>query len=446
MNPLHPDDPDFSPPDNPRERLGNSPRRPRHPKEQGIGYSFRAFRHSNYRLFWFGALASNTGSWLSNLTVPYVLYSLTGSVLWVALAAVAQFVPGVVLGPLGGSLADRYDRRKVIIYTQSGLAVVALLMWANWASGLQDPALLLWLIALVGVLNGLNMPAWQSFVSDLVPREDLLSAVTLNSLQFNAARSLGPAIAGILLAGLGPSWAFFLNAVSFLFVIAALLIVTNGIAASKDKPDRGVFGQFLQALNYVRTQPGIVMGILISVMIGLLGNPLFQLTVVFAEDIFRVGPTGLGLLNAALGVGAVIAAPLVSGWSRFLPTGLVAQWGLTAYGLGLIAFGLTDHFVLALVSLVLVGASFLSVISGVNTSIQLIVTDDMRGRVFAVRHMFFTASMPAGAVLQGLLADFWGVQATVILAGSVMLAGVLALSLIRGRSGFRGLDDRLDAG
>ena len=199
--------PYFSPPDSPRDNLGNSPKRPKQPKEQGIGYSFRAFRHSNYRLFWFGALASNTGTWLSNLTVPYVLYSLTGSALWVALAAVAQFVPGVVLGPLGGSLADRYDRRKVIIYTQSGLAVVALLMWANWASGLQDPILLLWLIAWVGVLNGLNIPAWQSFVSDLVPREDLLSAVTLNSLQFNAARSLGPALAGVLLAGLGPSWA-----------------------------------------------------------------------------------------------------------------------------------------------------------------------------------------------------------------------------------------------
>jgi MFS family permease len=427
----------------------NAPRTqqaPKLPKEQGLAYSFRAFRHRNYRLFWFGALASNTGTWLSNLTVPYVLYSLTGSALWVALATVVQFVPGIILGPLGGSLADRYNRRKVMLSTQTGLAAVAALMWANWASGLQDPVLLLCLIGLIGVFNGLNMPSWQSFVNDLVPREDLPSAITLNSMQFNAARSLGPAIAGVLLASLGPSWAFFLNAVSFLFVIAALLVVNAGRRPGAGKPDRGVFGQFLQAISYVLTQPGIILGIVLSMMIGLLGNPLFQLTVVFAEEVFQVGPTGLGLLNAALGAGAVIAAPLVSGWSRFLPLGLVVKSGMLVYGIGLIAFGLTNNFVLALISLVLVGACFLSAISGVNTAIQMIVADQMRGRVIAVRHMFFTAAMPAGAVLQGLVADLWGVQTSVILAGAIMLAGVLVISLFKGRFGFHRLNDPHDAG
>ena len=162
---------------------------------------------------------------MQNLAVPYVLYEVTESAFWVGLATFTQFLPAMVLGPLAGSIADRFDRRRVLLVTQSLMAAAALALWAAWASGVRSAGWILALVTLAGIFGGINIPSWQAFINDLTPREDLLSAVTLNSLQFNAARALGPGIAGVLLATFGPSWAFLVNAVSFGFVLLALLLV-----------------------------------------------------------------------------------------------------------------------------------------------------------------------------------------------------------------------------
>ena len=409
------------------------------PKDQGIAHSFRALKHRDFAIFWAGALVSNTGGWLTNLAVPFVLYEMTGSALWVGLASVAQFLPGVLLGPWGGSLADRSNRRTVLYAAQLGLVLSTALMWAVWAAGFHDPVLLLFLVALIGIFSGVNMPSWQAYVADLVPRGDLISAVTLNSLQFNAARSLGPAIAGVLLAALGPAWAFFLNAVAFVFVIIALSLVrTRPPAPSTAGP--GIMRDFLRAGAYAWRHDGILLVIVLSVVVGMLGNPVFQLTVVVARDVLEAGPIGLGLLNAALGFGAVVAAPLVSGWNKVFPTSKVVAWGLVLYGAAMAWFGLTAHFTPALVSLVVVGACFLAVTSGLNTALQLLVDDRMRGRVIAVRHIFYVLSFPAGAMLQGWLADLWGVQATLVAAGTAMALAVAAIALRGGRLRFARLD------
>ena len=203
-------------------------------------------------------------------------------------------------------------------------------------------------------------------------------------------------------------------------------------------------GEFVQACRYILSQRGLLVGILLSVMVGLFGNPLFQLTVVFADTVYGVGPTGLGLLNTALGVGAVLVAPLIAGWSKVLPISKVVKWAMLLYGVGLVALGFTPSFGLALACLVLLGACFLAAISGINTAVQLIVAERLRGRVLAVRLMFFTASMPIGALLQGWAADLWGVQTTVILAGVGMLACLLVLALVLRGNSFSRLDDPQD--
>lgn len=414
------------------------------PSRGGLRHSLRAFRHRDYLIFWLGALASNTGTWLSNLTVPYVLYRMTGSALWVGLVSVAQFAPGILLSPVGGILADRYRRKRVLLTTQSGMAVAAVLMWAAWVLGWHEPVLLLALVCLTGLFHGLNVPSWQSFLSDLVPRQDLHSAVTLNSLQFNAARSVGPAIAGVLLAALGPAWAFLLNAGSFLCVLGALLLVRPAYAASRrHAPEGGVVRQLTGAFAYIRRQPGIIVGLVISVLVGVLGNPLFQLTVVFAESVFRVDAVALGLMNAALGVGAVIAAPIVTGW-RGLRLSQVARWALVTYGAAIAAFGAAPHYLFGVAALVVVGGCFLAVVSTVNTATQLIVADHMRGRVVACRSMLYTASFPVGGMLQGALADWFGVRASVVGAGATMLLAALVLMVWRGRVRLSRLDDPHD--
>jgi predicted MFS family arabinose efflux permease len=394
---------------------------------RGIRHAARAFRHRDFTIFWLGALASNTGSWVQNLAVPYVLYEVTESAFWVGLATFTQFVPVMLLGPLAGSIADRFDRRKVLLTTQCLMALAAFALWAAWAGGVRSPGAILALVALAGVFGGINIPSWQSFVNDLVPRDDLLSAVTLNSLQFNAARALGPGIAGILLASLGPSWAFFLNGVSFVFVVAALVAVRNRQVKLETALSGGFLRQFRRALAYTRGQPGILVGIVVAVLVGGLGNPVFQFTVVFAAEVYDVGPLGLSLLNVSLGLGAVLAAPLVSGWD--VTRANLVRWGLLVYGGAIVAFALAPVYVVGLLALVVVGGGFLIVISSTNTSVQVIVADHMRGRVMALRIMAFTGAYPLGALLQGSISDLVGARPTVAGAGLILVAaaGVLAL-------------------
>jgi MFS family permease len=403
-----------------------------------------AFRHRDYRIFWLGALLSNTGSWLLNLTLPYVLFQLTGSALWVGASVAAQFLPMVVLSPFGGSLADHLPRRRILIVMQTAMALVALAMWLVWTVNLRDPLLLLALVALIGALNGISMPSWQGFIHDLVPREDLLSAVTMNSLQFNAARAIGPAIAGILLATLGPAWAFGINALSFGFVIVALLLVRAGRDAVRTPKTSSVARQFGAALAYVRTQPGLIMSMVVAATIGFLGNPMFSFTVVFAGDVFRVGPAALGLMNAALGVGAFIAAPLVAG-SRWAPSlSRLVAIGLVAYSVTLVVFALAPGYAVGLIAAVVIGACFLAVVASINTATQMIVADPFRGRVLAIRLMTFTLAAPLGSLAWGATSDAIGPRPTVLIAGILM--GAITVFLITRKRSFRlgRLDDPHD--
>jgi MFS family permease len=388
---------------------------------QGLRHAARAFKHRDFTIFWLGALAANTGSWVQNLAVPFVLYQVTKSAFWVGLSAFTQFLPVMLLGPIAGSIADRFERRRVLLVTQSLMALGALALWAAWASDIRTPWVILALVAVSGVFAGINIPSWQSFVNDLVPRSDLLSAVTLNSLQFNAARALGPGIAGILLASLGPSWAFFLNGVSFLFVLGALALVKVRPEPRAVAPTGGFVRQFRRALTYARRQPGILIGMFVAVLVGGLGNPVFQFTVVFAGEVYDVGPIGLSLLNVSLGLGAVAAAPLVSGWDATLSRAKLVRWGLLVYGGAIIAFGAAPVYLIGLLALVVIGGGFLVVISATNTSVQLIVADHMRGRVMAVRIMAFTGAYPVGALVQGWISDAIGPQLTVVGAGTILL-------------------------
>jgi MFS family permease len=398
------------------------------PPTSGFRHGLRAFRHRNYRLFFAGALASNTGNWLQNLAVPFVLFELTQRSVWVGLAGFAQAMPGFFLAPIGGSMADRFDRRKVLLGTQFAMALSALALWGVWVAGLRDPVLILALVALTGVFSGLMIPTWQAFVPSLVPREDLASAITLNSTQFNAARALGPAAAGALLAFAGPSWAFLLNGLSFVAVIGAIWMVRPLPSDRKSEAPSGIVAGFTSALAYIRRRTGIIVGIVTVFFIAFLGFPVAQFAVVFTDQIYGAGPRVLGLLVSAVGVGAVMMAPLLSTWDDRIPRSMVVRFALPFYALSLIGFGAAPNWPLGLLGLLGSGAGFLAVVATTNTAVQLIVADEARGRVMSVRIMGFTFAFPTGSLLQGYLADQIGPQATVVAAGTVLLVFALALS------------------
>ncbi len=404
----------------------------------------RAFRYRDYRIFWTGALLSNVGTWMMNLVLPFVFYQLTGSAVWVGATVAAQFLPMVLASPLGGSIADHFPRRRVLLAVQSGMGLAAGLLWLAWVLDVRNPWILLLLVGVIGLLNGISLPSWQAFVHDLVPRDVLQSAVAMNSLQINAARAIGPAIAGIVLATLGPGTAFAVNAVSFFAVVVAVALVQAGRGVVRRHAETGVAAQFIAALRYARSQPGIVMAIALAFLIGFLGNPIFALTVVFAESVFEVGPTQLGIMNAALGVGAIVVAPIVGGRRFAGRISTIAGSGLVTFGLALIAFGFAPHYVVAVALLVVLGGCFMAVIATSNTANQIIVADPFRGRVLAIRLMAFTVAAPIGGLIQGAMVDSIGARPTVVITGSLLVAISVWLVLKTGTVRMSRLNDPHD--
>ena len=395
------------------------------------GHPFAALRHRGFALFWTGALLSNTGTWLGNLTVPYVLYQSTGSAFWVGLAAAAQFGPALVLSPLGGLLADSLDRRRLLLWTQMCMGAVAVAMWLQWSSGLHSPVLLIALLTLSGVFNGLNNPAWQSLVNDLVPRGDVLSAVTLNSLQFNLARAVGPALAGVLLATLGATWAFFFNAVSFAVVVVSLLFVRAYRTMERPAHREGFVVQWRRAGAYLASSRPLLLAVALCCVVGMLSNPVFSMTVVFAETVYRTDTIGLGLLTAALGAGSVLYA-LAGLLPRRRPPSFArrAVVGITVLGIGHVLLGVVSGLGGGIIAAVLIGAAFLAAMSTFNSVIQLLAPDPLRGRILAARHMVFSTSVAAGSLLAGLLTDALGVRTAFLLLGGALLLAAMVLACV----------------
>lgn len=390
-----------------------------------------ALRVRDFRLFWTGALISNSGNWMQNVAVPFVVFQLTGSAAWVGFAGFAQFLPAWLMGPLGGAVADRFPRRRVLIVTAAAQAMAATAMAVAWASGVRSPWAYVGLVAVSGSIGGINIGSWQAFVPELVPREHLLNAVTLNSAQFNAARAFGPAVGGLVLAQLGVTWAFGLNALSFAAVIGALLLVKAEGAVARGGGRPKVLAETWDAIRYVRDRPGIVTAIFVVVALGFLGSPIFSFIVVFAEDVFGVGDTAYGVLAAAQGAGAVLGAPIIAGPGTAWARSRLTKVGMVAYGSALVAFALSPLYLTAVLALLVSGAAYLAIAASLNTSIQLQVEDHMRGRVMALYVMGITATVPLGNLVQGALVEVVGARATTTGAGLAFIGVFLVLRASR---------------
>jgi MFS family permease len=413
------------------------------PAERGLRQAVSALRHRNYAWFWTGALISNCGTWMQNVTIPFVLlYVMHTGAVWVGIATLALVLPQMLLGPFAGSFADRFPRKRVIIVSQSVQAVLALVMWAVWIGGVRKPAVYIGLVALIGMANALNMPAWQAFITELVPRSDLLNAVTLNSAQFNAARAVGPALGGLVLARFGPSWAFLVNALSFVAVVGALLFVR--VAAVVNNTVREpVMREFREGYRYARAHAGIAVPIVVAMLVGLIALPVSQVAPIMANKVFDLDAGHYGVLLGCYGGGAVLAAVGMGVIGASIHRSRLVLFWVIVFAGGLTVFGAAPGFLTAVVGLALCGACFLGIYAILNTTVQLHVPERLRGRVLAVYVMSFSGTFPLGSFVQSWLAGVVGARQVVL--GTAVLTAVMAVVLIARPRYLHAMDGELES-
>lgn len=384
--------------------------------------------YRDYRYFWISGLISSAGRFFQFVALPIVIWRLTESPGWVGFAGFSQFVPMALVAPIAGQLADRYPRRKLLLVTQSLMAVVAMSLAVAWWGGVRSPAAFTALAALNGLTGGLNLPTWQAFVSELVPRDLLLNAVTLNSAQFNASRLIGPVLAGFTVTAAGPGAAFTVNAASYLAVILALAVIdAPGVSASERAGRMRPVRDFVAVAAYVRSRRGITAAIGTVSMIGFLGLPIQVIAVVFAEDVFRRGSSGFGIMLAMVGAGAIAATPVVASLGGRLPRSQIQTWTLALYGAAVLGLAVAPSFGVSLLPMALIGASHLTSASTLNTTVQMQVDEERRAQVLSVYLMVLLLANPFGQLVLGQMVELIGPRIAFGLCGVLLLAATVLM-------------------
>jgi MFS family permease len=384
----------------------------------------RALRHRNYRIFMAGQLISLIGTWMQTVAESWLVYRLTGSALLLGLAGFANRIPIFLLSPIGGAVADRYSRHRIVIATQVASMILAAALAFLTLTHLVRIWHLMAIAALLGVVNAFDIPGRQSFVVELVAREDLQNAIALNSSMFNGARVVGPAIAGVLVAAVGEGWCFFANAVSYIAVIIGLLLMRVPRTPAAARPASAV-AHVMEGFRFVSRSRPILALLLLLGLISLMGTPYSVLMPIIADQTFHSGARGLGILMGASGVGALLGALSLASRVGLQGYGRTIAFAAIGFGLSLIAFSTVRSLWLGVAFLLPVGFAMMTQMAASNTLIQSMVPNELRGRVMAVYSMMFMGMAPIGALLAGLLAGWLGAATTVAAGGAFCLLGGL---------------------
>lgn len=370
-----------------------------------------AFRHRNFSLFWGGQLVSLIGTWMQSVAQSWLVLQLTNSPLQVGVVNALQFGPVLLFGMIGGVYADRRSKRKTLLITQSIAALQALTLGLLVVSGKIQVYHVMALAALLGLVNAFDMPTRQSFVVEMVGREDLMSGIALNSSAFNTARILGPAIGGVLIARLGLGTVYLINSASYLAVILSLAALRESEFFSRPPGHaQGIWESLRGGLHYVRNTRMVLVATALVGAVSTLAMNYGVLLSVMARDVFRIGSQGYGLLMASVGVGSVLAGLALAFRGRADPTRTMLL-GASGMAVLQILFALSPrlHFLPVSIALLLgVGFCAISLTATANNAIQQRVPDELRGRVMSVYVTIFAGSVPVGSLFAGTLARYWG--------------------------------------
>jgi MFS family permease len=404
----------------------------------GLARGFSALKVRNYRLYWFGQLISQTGSWMQTTAQAWLVLQLTHSPFALGLVTTLQFLPIMLFSLIGGVISDRMSKHRLILITQTAALIQAVLFGGLVIGG----AIQLWhvyvLAALTGLVNAIDNPARQAFAVELVGREHLTNAVALNSMLFNGARIVGPALAGLIIAGagsplLGIGVVLLLNAVSFVAVIAGLLLMDRGAFLDLPPAQPGrMLERLLEGLQYVWRTPAVLLIMIIVASIGTFGYNFSVVLPLLSGFVLHTDAAGFGGLSAFLGIGSLVGALATAYAGKVTVRRLIV--GSTCFGLLLGAVALSTNYALSGALLVALGLAGILFSTSANTLLQLLAPDALRGRVMSLYMLLFAGSTPIGGLLIGTLSNIIGVPETLVICAGLCLLGVGGALVYRWRT------------
>jgi MFS family permease len=385
-----------------------------------------AFGYRDFSLIWSGALLSNIGTWVHMSALFWYVKETTGSDTWVGLVTVANFVPVFFLVLFAGSMADVLNRKLLIIVTQVVMMMGALALGIFTSLDAASLAVIMVITTVMGTAFTFNFPAWRAIITDLVRPEDILNAVALDAAEFNMARFIGPWVGGFIVSAWSVSAAFYINAASFLTIIAALMLVRTKTPKSPPPP-QGTLRHVQEILVYVRQNRWALNILVVLSVASIFGLPFIVLLPGMARDVLGTDAGGYGMLLGFVGLGAAAAAPFVTWLNRRFRESEIIKISALLAGLFLIAFSLSRFFWLSLLLSTGLGITFLMLSAAVNTVLQARVERNMRGRIMSLYILVFQGLMPVGGIAMGLLADHYSAPSVLLLGGLVCSAMSVAL-------------------
>ncbi len=389
---------------------------------------FAAFRHRNYRLYWGGFSLSLIGTWMQTLAMGWLVWRMTGSPFWLGVVGAMPQLPSLLLGSIGGAIVDRTVKRRLLIVTQTGMALCALVLGIITLMGVARLSDIIVIAVISGVFAAVDAPARLAFVTDVVGKEDLGNAVALNSTMFNAARLVGPAIAGFLVPVIGESGCFLINAVSYLALIIGLLMMRN-LPKPAPASDEPLLLQLREAYRFVKASPIHSALILNVIVFAGLGFSYTTLMPVFADQILERGVRGLGALMGAVGIGALVGGIWQAAQPRDAKRGYMVILGAFGLTIGLLLFALSRNYVLSLAVLPIVGFSGIAMLASTNTLLQTLSPDHLRGRVLGFYTTAFLGIIPIGSFIVGILAEHTSAALTLALMSVICFVVAVATLL-----------------
>jgi MFS family permease len=396
---------------------------PRPDDANGLKLIFRALSHRNYRLFFGGQGISLIGTWMQQIAMGWLVYRLTDSALLLGVVGFTSRIPTFLLTSLAGVLADRWNRHRILVITQTLSMIQAMILAILVLTGTIAVWHIIFLSLFLGLINALDIPTRQSFVVDMIERrEDLGNAIALNSSIVNGARLIGPSLAGILIATLGEGICFLLNGLSYIAVIAALLAMTIQPRKKEEESSR-IFKGLKEGFSYAFGFAPIRSILLLLGLVSLMGMPYTVLMPIFAEKILHGGPQAFGFLLGATGVGAIFGSVYLASRKNVLGLGRIIVISSNLFGIGLVAFSLSRFFWFSVFMMLLTGFGMIVQMASSNTVLQTIVEEDKRGRVMSFYTMAFMGMVPFGSLLAGVLANKIGAPNTVMIGGVACILG-----------------------